>query len=201
MRKVLPAAIAAMALCACGDDDDDDAPQDLQQWSTSLVGQGVYTDISGRSTVRQALDEDGFSATIDVEGDVPGARRPWHVHFGTCATGGDIVGDPASYPVLAIAQNGRADATANVDGVQLISGEPYHVNVHLSPDELETIIACGDLSVVRAPDAGLEADAAAPQDAGPDTGVGADAGVTPDAGGGQDASLPLDAAAVLDARP
>jgi hypothetical protein len=204
MRKVLPAVLAAMALYACGDDDDDE-PQNLQEWSTNLVGQGISPDVSGQSTVRQELDEDGFTARISIEDDQSGTRRPWHVHFGTCATGGDIVGDPASYPVLNIAGNGRANATATVEGVRLITGEPYHVNVHLSPDELDTIIACGDLSIVRAPDAGLEGDAAAREDAGRDAGVARDAGVVRDAGVrldagvGQDASFPFDAAAVLDA--
>jgi hypothetical protein len=195
MRKVLPTVLAVLALGAC--DDDDDTPQDLQEWSTALVGQGLYPSVRGNSRVRQLLAEDGFTATINIEGDESGTRRAWYVRSGTCATGGDIVGDPDSYPALNVAGNGRASARVSIDRGRLVLGLPYHVSVHASPDQLETIVACGDLSISRDPDAGRGADAAA-DDAGPDSGFETDAGVTRDAGRGADASLPRDAATTAD---
>jgi hypothetical protein len=118
-------------------------PAQTRMWDATVTGLGDFAGLRGDAFVRQT-EGASFSATVTLRGDEPGSIRPWHVHVGTCATGGGIVGDPAAYDVLAVDAAGVATAMARV-GVELEAGAPYHVNVHFSPADLPTIIACGDL--------------------------------------------------------
>lgn len=84
------------------------------------------------------------AVTVRVEDATPGSEHPWHVHRGRCGSGGGIVGDASDYPPLEIGDEGSARAVATID-VQLVDDDPYHVNVHLSPQAMGTIVACGEL--------------------------------------------------------
>jgi hypothetical protein len=97
-----------------------------------------------RANVRAGSLPGQTAVAINLVGGETGGAHPWHVHRGTCATGGPIVGDAAAYPVLRPNSAGAANATAAI-GVQLVPGESYHVNVHRSAQALNQIIGCGDL--------------------------------------------------------
>lgn len=97
-----------------------------------------------RANVRVGTAPGQTAAAINLVGGEANATHPWHIHRGTCETGGAIVGDPAAYPPLRPTSAGAANATAHIR-VQLVPGENYHVNVHRSPAALDQIIACGDL--------------------------------------------------------
>lgn len=141
MRRALGVMALAVVFAGCGDDD---TVGDDETFSTSLEGTEGWEQLSGSATVRWVEGTTGFLANIEIEGDEPDQVRPWHVHFGTCETGGAIVGPPGDYPALETDGSGRADANATVDA-ELDRDADYHVNVHLSEDDLDTIIACGDL--------------------------------------------------------
>jgi hypothetical protein len=68
------------------------------------------------------------------------------VHEGTCETGGPITGDATVYPPLTVGADGRAEANARLLNLKLNEAKKYHINVHRSPTDLATIIACGDLN-------------------------------------------------------
>lgn len=149
---------AALALGGCwdeaGDDDDDDitpppinpdalpTPQ-TTMWQATITGVVGFTNLSGEAFVTWT-ETHPFSASITLRGDTPGELRVWHVHFGVCIAPGDIVGVPGAYEPLAIDSAGVATTNARVD-FELDVAAPYHVDVHFSPADLETIIACGDL--------------------------------------------------------
>jgi hypothetical protein len=118
--------------------------QDEHRWTVSFQGTGDWEDISGMADVQWAAAGASFVANVDISGDEAEAVRPWHVHQGTCAQGGEVVGGAAHYPALNIDSGGSADAVANVP-TALDPNAQYHVNIHLSPSEMSTIIACGDL--------------------------------------------------------
>jgi hypothetical protein len=118
--------------------------QESYRWTTSFQGSGEWDEISGSSDVTWATGGAAFMANIDVRGDETEAVRPWHVHHGTCAQGGEVVGGAAHYPALNMDSGGSAEATATVP-IALDPAAQYHVNVHQSPSEMGTIIACGDL--------------------------------------------------------
>lgn len=157
MTRLVSILTVVLVLSACGEDDDDldditdddddgiidDVPTTFN-WSANLVGVGIYGALSGQAAVIQGVDAQAFSVTASIRNDIAGSVRPWHVHFGTCGSGGAIVGADTAYPRFIIGPDGTAAVTVRV-ALGLDPAEPYHVNVHLADAELETIIACGDL--------------------------------------------------------
>lgn len=117
------------------------APAGLPTWE-ALVSKVAETDVHGEVAVR-ALPAGETFVSISVDGD-PNARYPWHVHAGECGSGGPIVGSAAAYPALATSAEGEAVAEATLD-VALDVEADYYVNVHAAPDDLGTIVACGEL--------------------------------------------------------
>jgi hypothetical protein len=82
--------------------------------------------------------------TVSIVGAQPGSTHPWHVHDGKCTDASPpIVGDPTAYPPLVVGSNGTATATAHIS-VKLNEARNYIINVHASPTNLATIVACGD---------------------------------------------------------
>lgn len=111
------------------------------EWNATLEPRGG-TDV--RATARAVTTPGQTAVAINMAGGTAGATNPWHIHRGTCGSGGAIVGDPGAYPPLRPTSAGGATATAHVR-VQLVPGEDYHVNIHRSPELLDQIIACGNL--------------------------------------------------------
>jgi hypothetical protein len=146
MRKAAVAVMgiaAMMNLAGCPDDDDDDDLQ-TREWSADLEGEPGWEDIGGEALVVWVEEADQFTASIEITGDEEGAVRPWHLHFNTCEAGGGIVGEDQDYPRLFIDEDGNASETVTISR-RIDPDDAYHVNVHLSDDELETIIACADV--------------------------------------------------------
>ena len=155
MRYLAAVLVAGVALMGCDDDDDDD-DDDIgddgddgggvqRQMSTAFAGVPGFQQIQGDSTVTWIPGDQLFHAVATISGDTQGMVRPWHVHFGSCASGGAIVGSDAQYPRLVVGGNGTA--TAAVDIRYELANVPYHVNFHKSDAEFDTIIACGDLAI------------------------------------------------------
>lgn len=116
------------------------------EWKTVLKPSSGSS-ITGTAEVEgEDKDKDKTTeAEISIKGATAGAELPWHVHQGKCGSNGDIVGNPSAYPILKVKDNGEAKAEAKLDIPVPTTGE-YHVNVHKSVAEEETIVACGDLS-------------------------------------------------------
>ena len=112
------------------------------QWEATLTSQVGIAGVSGNVTASSM--ERGTSASIRIEDGEPGAVYPWFIHRGGCADDGDLVGEPESYPLLQIDDDGRGDATALID-TRLEPGEEYSVHVHQSPEEMRMVVSCGEL--------------------------------------------------------
>jgi superoxide dismutase, Cu-Zn family len=118
-------------------------PEELE-WIGDLVGLQGWEHLTGEAAFRWTEGTGTITAGIVLAGDEPGAVRPWHVHVNSCAQGGGIFGSDAQYPRLTIGADGTAAAVVDVP----VTPNPdalYHVNVHLSNDEMGVIIACGDV--------------------------------------------------------
>ena len=76
--------------------------------------------------------------------DVAGAVRPWHVHVGSCAKGGPVLGAASAYPVLRVDAKGAAEGKATLRLALPDSGN-YYVDIHESAAAMSRIVACGDL--------------------------------------------------------
>ena len=93
--------------------------------------------------------------------EVAGATHPVHIHSGTCAELGDVV-----FPLVDLA-GPAGDATGPDSAVPVTLSENivdiplqemidggHAINVHLSNEEIDSYIACGDVGGVITTDAG-----------------------------------------------
>jgi hypothetical protein len=146
-RKLLVLTVAVGALAGCPSDPVA-PPAPTGEWFGVIQGADGWEHLSGQSGFIWTEGATTFETFAQIEGDEVGAVRPWHVHENTCAAGGDIVGSDADYPRLVTDATGVATVVTFVPrGID--PNADYHVNIHLSVDEMETIIACGDLTLVQ----------------------------------------------------
>lgn len=114
-----------------------------EDWKATLSGQSGST-VGG--TVEARSSSAGTTATIRLQGASSGSRHPWHIHKGSCGSNGPIVGPASAYPVLMVGSDGRATATATIAvNIDVGDDDDYYINVHASPDNLGTIVSCGEL--------------------------------------------------------
>ncbi|MEX1184187.1 MAG: hypothetical protein WEF86_13225 [Gemmatimonadota bacterium] len=125
-----------------GDIDVDPITDRIGEWESTLTARND-SGVRGAAAVYAAGV--GSQVSISIAGSTPNAHHPWHVHRGTCATGGAIVGDRDAYPPLHVGSDGAASGTATIS-VGLDENTEYHVNVHKSATEMGTAIACGNLT-------------------------------------------------------
>ena len=108
-----------------------------------MKGTGTFAAMQG--TAKALVADGATNVTFTLDGGVPGASYPWHVHDGKCASGGPVTGSPSAYTPITIGSNGHGETSAHLT-MQLDEAKEYHVNVHASASDMATIIACGDLN-------------------------------------------------------
>jgi superoxide dismutase, Cu-Zn family len=152
MRKLLLPAAAALLAIGCArvqsdpatgatDVDVENPVKQGEDWNARLTSQSGST-ITGTS---QALVADGRTrVSISISGASSGASHPWHVHAGSCGSGGPVVGPATAYPPLDVGSAGTATGNAELS-LTLNEASDYHVNVHQSAADMGTIVACGNL--------------------------------------------------------
>lgn len=114
-----------------------------QHARTVTIAANPGFEVTGDARVEESADG-GTHVGIEIEGAPSDAILPWHLHEGACGSGGPIVGDPTAYPPLSTGLNGEASAEATI-AVTVDPAADYHINVHKSPSETETIVACGEV--------------------------------------------------------
>jgi hypothetical protein len=147
------ALIASLVLAGCGgqssNTNTDAEPVGFMgaRWSATLApaAGSPAPQVSGTGTVMGNADSTQTRVEVGLSGATPGAEHPWHLHRGTCGSDQGIVGEAASYKQLTVGINGRATGIATLDIPMPGSGE-YMINVHASPTDLGTIVACGNLT-------------------------------------------------------
>lgn len=90
-------------------------------------------------------DSTRTEAHVSIVNAVPGGRHPWHVHVGQCGNDQGIFGPAGAYEPLTVGGDGQAESTAELQVPPPTSGQ-YFVNVHASPNNMGTIVACGNLA-------------------------------------------------------
>jgi hypothetical protein len=107
-----------------------------------LSGKPGYEGISGTAT----LTDNGDGTTevmIELEGTPEGGSHPAHFHDGTdCSQMKPIVHS------LNNVENGMSTTTVKESFDDLVE-DNYYLNVHLSEDDLATVVACGDEYTVQ----------------------------------------------------
>lgn len=139
--RLLSMSIACLVVLGCQTGTE---PAVESQWDATLEGRPGFLTVAG--TGFASTTAVSSTASVNITGATPGAVHPWHVHAGTCASGGPIVGDPNAYTPLQVGTGGAASGVATID-VVLQPQQSYFINVHASPADLATIVACGDLQL------------------------------------------------------
>ena len=141
----------SVGLQSCSDDDGslygDDNPDPINLESKTYdLGSVAVPDISGSATFTD--NEDG-SVTIDLtlQNTPAGGQHPAHIHFNTAVEGGGIAltlgvvdGDTGESSITVTALDDGTPVTYE----ELLEFDGY-INVHLSIDELATLVAQGDI--------------------------------------------------------
>ena len=157
LAHALPALILAAAACTpsystAGSSGETPTPSTtaagdmsgMTHYSANLAAMSGST-VHGTATVH-SMTAGQQTVELQVSGATPGATYPWHIHSGSCADGmTPVVGSPSVYTALGTSGDGTASLTATIP-VTLDPNQRYHVNVHASPTEMGTIVACGDLT-------------------------------------------------------
>jgi hypothetical protein len=144
---------AALLLAACGgqssNTNTDVEPVGFMgaRWSATLTppAGSPTPQVSGTGTVMGNADSTQTRVEVNLSGVTPGADLPWHLHRGTCGDDQGIVGEASAYTPLKVGINGRSNGVATIAMAMPRSGE-YMINVHASPADLGTIVACGNLT-------------------------------------------------------
>lgn len=85
-------------------------------------------------------------AHIEIANSLKGGRYPWHVHVGHCGLDQGVLATEAdAYPVLKVGGDGKAKADADLRLPVPRTGQ-YYVDVHASPTNMQTVIACGNMA-------------------------------------------------------
>lgn len=112
-------------------------------WTGMVMGKDGSA-IHGDAAMMAGKDAGTTEVTIKLTGDTPSTTRPWHVHVGSCATGGGVFGGGRSYTPLAGDAKGASEGKATL-AVAVPDTGSYYVNIHESSANMGKIVACGDL--------------------------------------------------------
>lgn len=116
------------------------APEGWKGTLSAVGGSGVTGTASGTTA------NDMTNVTVSITGAKAGDTLPWHIHDGKCGDASPpVVGDATAYPPLVVRADGTATGSATIN-VKLNEARNYIVNVHASPTNLATIVACGDFN-------------------------------------------------------
>ena len=134
------------ALVGCSDDDSDDMPPFEGDEMVYDLSTRSESGVSGTATFME--NEDGsVTVELDMDGTMEGMMHPAHIHFNSAAEGGDIAisldpvdGDTGMSSTTFM----ETDAGESIDFEAMTSFDGY-INVHLSAEDLGTVVAQGDI--------------------------------------------------------
>jgi len=117
-------------------------------WKATLSAPSTYMGdehVFGSATVTPDKSGKGFTAKVNIAGATPKSTHPWHVHRGTCGNDQGVVGSGSSYTPIKVGDDGKGTSTAKVSAALDPNGS-YMINIHASPTDMKTIVACGPLT-------------------------------------------------------
>ncbi|WP_246034751.1 CHRD domain-containing protein [Polaribacter aestuariivivens] len=147
LNLILFLASFSLLFQSCNNNDDDfDLPVSTGETTVYDLGTKDVSGISGKATFVENTDA-SVTIVLDIDGTPAGGMHPAHIHLNSALEGGDI-----ALTLNAVnGDNGKSVTTFSTlnDGTsinysQLLNFDGY-INVHLSADELGTIVAQGDI--------------------------------------------------------
>jgi len=98
-------------------------------------------DVNGTVQVAENVDG-GARVTVTLQNTEDGQMYPSHFHEGDCGSGGEIV-----YPLEPLPGGPESIVTEVDASVFDIINSDLYINIHRSPDDLGTIVACGEVGL------------------------------------------------------
>ncbi len=153
IRPMIFAALTLLLIVGCSKDDDGMTTPD-DNGGTPVTGKSQTYDLGAQADASisgsaKFIENSDNSVTIELElqNTPAGGMHPAHIHFNTAAEGGDIAltlgtvnGDTGKSSITVSALDDNTAITYD----QLLAFDGY-INVHLSADELGTLVAQGDI--------------------------------------------------------
>lgn len=147
--KIIMLALVTILFVSCSNDDDNTGPQEPQATGnvkTYSLNSVADPSISGTATFIEFTDN-STTVEIDIQNTPSEGVHPAHIHFNTAVEGGGIA--VSLNPVNGDTGESSTSIAELDDGTaitydQLLSFNGY-INVHLSAQELSTIVAQGDI--------------------------------------------------------
>ena len=132
---------------SCNDDDDSmNGPKPTGNETTYTLNEKAVAGISGTAKFIENTDN-SITVELNLNNTPAGGSHPAHIHFDNAATGGDVAitlgAVDGSTGMSTITFSTLNDGTA-ISYSELLDFDGY-INVHLSADELGTIVAQGDI--------------------------------------------------------
>lgn len=113
-------------------------------WSGKIAG-NEGAKITGEVSMQPTADGAGTDVSVMLMGDAASVTRPWHVHMGSCAKGGGVLGGGKSYTPITTDGSGHGMSKSTLPIATPDTGS-YYVNIHESAGNMGKIVACGDLT-------------------------------------------------------
>ncbi len=149
MKKLVLLMLLATPLVFVNCSDDDDAPVEIS--TTYTLAEVDSSGVSGTAKFIQ-VDQTTTRIEVQLQGTPADGDHPMHIHINDAATGGGIAitltnvdGNTGSSTTTVTKLDDEGDvigADISYEGLLDFDG---HINVHLSPTELATIVAQGDI--------------------------------------------------------
>jgi hypothetical protein len=118
------------------------------RWNARLAspaGMIGVVQVIGTAWMAQGNSPDETRVHIAIQNAIPGGQHPWHIHRGRCGSSDEILGPSDRYGVLDVGDDGKASRSVTLPERLPRSGN-YIVDVHASPENIGTIISCGNLA-------------------------------------------------------
>ena len=104
----------------------------------AVNGSGVTGTV--QVTERAAEEGGGTRNTISLEGTRASGVHPAHFHAGNCGGGGEIV-----VPLESVTGADGSSVTYSDASFDAVVEGNHYINIHLSPEALNTVVACGEV--------------------------------------------------------
>lgn len=119
-----------------------------KRWNASLATPAELAgaiQVHGSAWMAPGQSTNTTLVNVSISNAAPGGVHPWHVHRGQCGNDQGIVGQASDYPALRVGNDGTASAQITLP-LPMPSSGSYFVNVHASPTNMGTSIACGNMA-------------------------------------------------------
>lgn len=124
-------------------------PTLYQRWNAALATPSELSgavQLHGSAWMAPASDGRRTQVSVSVRNATPGGVHPWEIREGRCGDDeGDFFGESEDYKHIKVDDDGEGTVTAAIREDFPEDGE-YFVLVHASPNNLNTIVACGNLA-------------------------------------------------------